>query len=245
MDKRRKRILIGIFLVLVLVAAGLGGYKLHRMKQVKQSGILLAFDDYNEDSWTKGMDLMDKYDAKATFFVTCAEPTDFCIEAQKRGYEIGYHTLGHQKVTEMTPEEIEEKCIMPIETFHEKGIDMTTFAYPAGAYTEELNALLLQHYKVVRGAYFYEVHGKGDLKDGFVESMSIDNVNYESDEIFREKIDSIMTELSENEGAVASIYSHAIAGGDWCIQEDRLEYVLQKAKEKGLEFYTFRELQQF
>ena len=42
---------------------------------------------------------------------------------------------------------------------------------------------------------------------------------------------------------MVSLYSHAIGAGDWSITEDRLLYLLRKAKEMGLRFYTFQELQ--
>ena len=95
----------------------------------------------------------------------------------------------------------------------------------------------------MRGAYYYELHSKADLRHGFVESYSIDNVNHSSDEEYEAAITEILTQLSNNVGAVASVYSHAIEAGDWCVTEERLVFLFEKAKELGLKFYTFQELQ--
>ena len=143
----------------------------------------------------------------------------------------------------MSEEEVYELTIAPIEVFRQKGYELTTFAYPYGAYTEELNELLLQHYKVTRGAYFYSLNPKESLKSGFVESLSIDNVNYESDEHFQNKMNEVLSSAAINRGTVVSIYSHAIDGGSWCVTPERLEYIFQKAEELGLKFYTFKDLQ--
>ena len=229
MNKRKTIIFIGVILLAAIVT--LGSIKLYRVKQARQCGILLAFDDYNPENWEQYFDLFDQYNVKATFFVTCDEPTDFCYNAVKRGHEIGYHTAGHIIATDVSPEEVQSRIIDPIETFRNGGIELSTFAYPSGRYNDELNELLLQHYKVLRGAYYYQLNSKAALRHGFVESYSIDNYNHPSDEEYEASVTRILTELSENTGAVASLYSHAISGGDWCVTEERLIFLFEKADE--------------
>ena len=239
-NKKIRYILGGILLALIVT---LGSIKLYRVKEARQSGILLAFDDYSPGSWSDNLDLFDKYKVHVTFFVAWDEPTDFCYEAQKRGHDIGFHTIGHTDVTEMSEEELRRCVIDPIETFRNGGIEMTSFAYPYGFHDDVVDERLLQYYKVLRGAWYYEVHSKADLRQGFVEAYSIDNIHFETDEEYQAKIDQILDELSNNVGAVTCLYSHAIADGDWCVLPERLEYLFQKAEEKGLKFYTFKELQ--
>lgn len=243
MKKQKKTLLVMCGILFLAAACTLGGIKLYRVKQARQSGILLAFDDYNPENWESYFDLFDEYGVKVTYFVTCSEPTDFCYEAIERGHEIGFHTAGHFRVTEVSPEEIQKGVIDPIETFREKGIELTTFAYPYGSYTAELNDLLLEHYKVLRGAYYYQLNSKAVLRHGFVEAFPLDNIYYDTDEAYEEAVTRILTELSDNVGAVASVYSHAIDGGDWCVTKDRLIFLFEKADELGLQFYTFQELQ--
>lgn len=239
----RKKTFYILGILFALLAVTLGTIKLYRVKEARQQGILLAFDDYSAENWTSHFDLFDEYDVKATFFVNCGEPTDFCYEARERGHEIGFHTAGHISLTEASAEEIQENVYKPIEAFREKGIEVTTFAYPYGQYTEELNEELLQHFKILRGAYYYQIYNKANLRHGFVESCSLDNINYGSDEEFEEAVTRMLTEVSQHPGDVVSLYSHAIEGGDWCVSEDRLIFLFEKAKELDLKFYTFQDLQ--
>lgn len=238
--KKKLIILAAIVAAFIII---LGIVVIYRHNVENQSGILLSFDDYNEKNWEDHFDLFDKYNVKVTFFINAGEPTDFCTKAISRGHEIGYHTKGHARLTEVSDEEFIEQAIAPIAVFKEKGIELTSFAYPYGAYTEETNEKLLQHYKITRGAYFYHLHQKITYQKGFVESKPIDNVYYETDELFEEDITNMLTEVKENKRTIVSMYSHSIDGGDWCVTEDRLEFIFKKAQELGLKFYIYKDLQ--
>ena len=240
----RKKFIIAVISLFLAVAVGLGGIKLYRVHKARQCGIVLAFDDYNASNWEEYFDLFDEYNVKVSFFVNAYEPTEFCFDALERGHEIAYHTAGHVDVRGLSEDKMYEQVIQPIETFSNQGIELTTFAYPYGLYSGELNERLLQYYNVLRGAFGYQLAGKHEMRHGFVESLSIDNINYDSDEAFQARIDSILEELDNNVGAVVGLYSHAIGDGDWCVAEDRLEYLFRRAQEMGIQFYTYKELQQ-
>lgn len=242
-DRRRKMVITAAVLLSGLAIA-LGGVKLYRVHKAYQCGIVLAFDDYAGDNWEDYFDLFDQYNVKVTFFINATEPTDFCFRAMERGHEIAYHTAGHVRLTEISEDEVYQQAIAPIEVFREKGIELTSFAYPYGSYNEELNELLLQHYNILRGAYYYQLAGKHQMRKGFVESLSIDNGNYSSEEAYKEQIEYVLEQLGENKGAVVGLYSHAISGGAWCVTPERLEYLFQRAKEEGIQFYTYKELQE-
>lgn len=242
MKKRLGMILAG---ALVLAAAvGLIAYKARRVYVANQKVILLAFDDYAEENWTEYFDLFDQYDVKVTYFVSVSEPTDFCYEAIERGHEIGCHTQNHMNLRELTHDEFYEQAIAPIEIFREKGIEITSFAYPYGAYEEWMNEELLQHYNTVRGAYFYDVKSKADIQHCFIESYPLDNIYFESDEQFREKIIELLDNFcKEGPGAVTSMYSHMIDAGAYCVTPDRLEMLFEEAQKRGIRFCTFKEWQ--
>lgn len=245
MNKEKKKWIAAI-LVMVIVLAGviLGSIKLYRVNKARESGILLAFDDSAIDNWRQHFDFFEKHHVHVTFFVAMDEPTEFCHEALERGHDIGFHSIGHVDCTTLSSEELRQRVIDPIELFKKDGIELTSFAYPYGMHTEELDEELLKYYKVVRGAYFYELHSKADLRHGFIEAYPIDNHYLGDDAEFQKQIDAILKELSENVGAVACLYSHTIDGGDWCVTQEHLEYLFQRAEELGLKFYTFRELQE-
>lgn len=239
----RKKMAVTVSLLLLTLAIVLGGVKLYRVHKAYQCGILLAFDDANFSNWEAYLDLFDKYNVKVTFFVNGEEPNEFCFKAIEHGHEIAYHTADHVDLTQLTEDEVYQQAIKPIEVFREQGIELTTFAYPYGSYNESLNEMLLQHYNIVRGAWYYQPAGKHEMRHGFVESLPINNLDYSTDEAFRNRIDSVLEELSNNKGVVVGLYSHAIEGGVWCIMPEKLEYLFQRAQEEGIQFYTYKELQ--
>lgn len=244
MKKCKKLILVlGAFILSVILVAFIGLKIYLAVPQENPSVILLAFDDYYEENWEQYFDYFDENDVKVTFFVNSATPTEFCMEAVERGHEIGFHTMQHVDLTTASEEEVREQAIVPIEDFRKAGIEMTTFAYPYGEYTEELNRELLQYYKVLRGGFYYEPAPKDNFKSGFVESKPIDNNKFESELQFRWVINKMLYEARFNEGTVVSIYSHGIESGEYCITPERMEYIIQKAKDLNLEFCTYQDLQ--
>lgn len=246
MSKQKRIVLLTAAVVLAVVAAGLAGYKVHRIRECDQKVIFLSFDDYSIDSWEQYFDLFDQYKVKVTFFVCAWEPSDFCYEAIARGHEIGYHTGGHVKLTDLTREEFYEQAIAPIEIFREKGIELTSFAYPYGEYEDWMNEELLQYYHTLRGAFLYEVRYKSDIPHCFLESYSLDNIHFESDEDFRERIAGILDDFcGKAPRAVTSMYSHAIdPDGAWCISPKRLEILFQEAEKRNIRFCTYKQWQE-
>ena len=242
--KSGKKLAVCAAVLILAAAATLGGIKLYRIHQRDQCGILLAFDDYDAYGWEDCFELFREYDVKVTFFVTAEEPPEFCYHALEEGHEIAFHTSGHVDLTKVSQEEIYQQAIAPLKVFQEKGIHMTTFAYPYGHYSQELNEMLLEHYKVLRGAYKLEINNKHVLRGGYVESASLDNINFESQEEYEQYIIQALTRLKEGKADVISLYAHAIAeGGDWSVSQDRLRFLFEKAGEMGLQFYTFQYLQ--
>lgn len=232
-------------MIVAIVVAFTTAFAIYMDKREKEKyGILLSFDDYAVDSWEKSLDLLDEYDVDVTFFVNVSKPCDFCYEAKARGHEIGYHTRDHARLTDLSRKEFYEETIADIENFKEEGFELTSFAYPYGAYEDWMNVELLKHYDTVRGAWIYKGYNRESVSEGFVESYSIDNLHFESDEEFRKEIQKMLDDLLEcEEGTVASLFSHAIDYGDWCISPERLEILFQEAEKRGIEFYTFHELQ--
>lgn len=242
--KLRKPFATVLLLMLAVTLLALLGLKIYcKLPQENPSGILLSFDDYYEENWEQNFDLFDEYDANVTFFINAGEPTEFCYKAMERGHEIGFHTTKHVNLVEASEEEIWAEAIAPIEVFRKAGIEFTSFAYPYGASSLELDELLLQHYNVVRGGFLYELMPKEKLKKGYVEAKPIDNEYFSSELQFRWVINKMLYEARFNEGTVVSMYTHGVEWGDWCITPPRLEYILKKAKELNLEFYTYKELQ--
>ena len=218
--------------------------------QETNSGILLSFDDYFPEQWEEHFDLFDKYNARVTFFVNGNSVTQFMLDAQKRGHEIGYHTISHPSLPALTREQFLEETISRIEVFSEHGINLTSFAYPYGRYELWMHDELLEYYKIVRGFTVpaagpnsfgpYEI---ADMKHGFINSKSIDNVYYNDIE-FQQFIDEALQMAKASEDVIITLTSHQISSTPhWGITPEKLEYLLKKGKEYGLTFYRYNELQ--
>jgi len=63
-----------------------------------QKVVYLTFDDGPSQNTKKIIDILDRYDAKATFFVTGCNPNynKYIKEAHDKGHSIGLHTYTHQ-----------------------------------------------------------------------------------------------------------------------------------------------------
>jgi peptidoglycan/xylan/chitin deacetylase (PgdA/CDA1 family) len=205
-------------------------------------GVVLGFDDYSPRSWEQHFDLFDRYGVKVTFFCVANVVTDFMLNAQNRGHEIAYHTISHPHLPEVSREQFFEQTISRINVFNEGGIELTTFAYPYGDYQMWMNDELLKYYKVVRGFSGSRNFTLEEMRYGFVDSRSIDNITYSSKFAFNNMIDSILL-MTKRRKTIAVLTSHQINSEDWGITTERLEYVLKKGKEIGLKFYTYKDLQ--
>ena len=218
-------------------------YSINIREKEKNPGIVLSFDDYFPDAWENYFDLFDKYNVKVTFFVTKDSVTQFMLNAQKRGYEIGYHTISHPSLPALTKEQFYKETISCIDVFRQNGIKLTSFAYTFGNYEEWMHEELLKYYKIVRGfGGILKPYKINDLKFGFIDSDSIDNYTWKTDLSFRRRINKAI-QMAKVSGKIVILTSHSISSEDWAITPERLEYLLKKAQKNSLTFYTFRDLQ--
>jgi len=230
---------IMLFLIVVFYGCSFGEPE----EQPPVFGIVLSFDDYHPYEWGKHFDLFDKYGAKVTFFVTSGSVSNFMLDAQNRGHEIGFHTISHPRLPELSREQFFYETVSRIGIFRDAGIELTSFAYTFGDYEPWMNYELLKYYKIVRGAVGISMYTKDEMKSGFITATSIDNIQFSCDASFRYEI-SKRLELAKDYGKIVNLYSHNISNCDWGITPERLNFVLQKAKKLGLIFYTYRDLQE-
>lgn len=108
---------------------------------------LITIDDGPKAYTTpKFLDLLDRYDAKALFFINgyLAEPLPWVVEGiLDRGHMVGNHTWGHENLSHLTPGETERqitKLNQWMETTLEYRPDF--FRAPYGVNTEASNAVM-------------------------------------------------------------------------------------------------------
>ena len=241
-----------ILFLLLLIAVILNGYTFGDAKENGNSpGIVLSFDDsfygVNPKTWERHYYLFDRYGAKVTFFVNGRSVTNFMLNAQKRGHEIGYHTLTHQRLPTLSRNQFYAETISPMRAFKNAGIELTSFAYPYGLYRTWMHNELLKYYKTLRGfteryTDNFNLYTKDEMKSGFINSVSIDNIYYRSERQFQNTIDRMLIR-TRNNGKIIVLTSHGINSGKWGITPERLEYILKKGKEYGITFYKFKDFQ--
>lgn len=118
--------------------------------------IALTFDDGPHPKETNEvLDVLNKYDVKATFFIAGKHANWYSkplIRASKEGHEIGNHTFNHPDISNLTNAQIEDEIMKCEETLIKlTGKKPTLFRPPFGSYKkEELSKIAQNHgYKII------------------------------------------------------------------------------------------------
>lgn len=129
-----------------------------------QPGVALSFDDAYVDSWLEGADLYDRYGARATFFVAYydhlgADERAALHELAARGHAVEAHSVNHLRAPLFVEQHgltryLREEALPSIDWLRADGFDVTSFAYPYGARTSEIDAALLDRVPLVRSVSF-------------------------------------------------------------------------------------------
>jgi len=127
-------------------------------------GIALSFDDANVPSWFEARPLLQQYGARVTFFVSRYYAIYDERRAQLRtladdGHEIGAHSVMHERAPSYVEEHglgayVDDEALPSIQVLRDAGYPVTSFAYPFGARTAELDDALLEHVSILRSVAF-------------------------------------------------------------------------------------------
>jgi len=94
-------------------------------------GLLLSFDDNYFDTWMRYLNIFTNHGAKVTFFVQGdlnAGNDDamileiFCRKALSRGHDLGYHTINHPNLTQISNDVFNSETIEAAQAFFDAGI---------------------------------------------------------------------------------------------------------------------------
>lgn len=129
-------------------------------------GLMLSFDDASVDDWFALRDIFDARAARATFFVsnfgelTPEQRAKLRVLAEE-GHAIEAHGMGHRDaatyadghgVARYLADEIDPL----LDAMAADGFAPTTFAYPYGRRTKELDDALLQRFRLVRSLTYLD-----------------------------------------------------------------------------------------
>ncbi|TFE24561.1 polysaccharide deacetylase family protein [Cohnella luojiensis] len=187
--------------------------------------IALTFDDGPDSKYTPQiLDILKKYDAKATFFVVglqVAKNPDVARRIIKEGHTIGNHSWSHSDLTKLS----EKKLKAEIEKTQQAVVKATGIApelvrAPYGAYSDKvLKSIRLEHMK--------HVYWTVDTRDWAGTSVSDMRKN-------------VLT--NAHKGGV--ILMHSFGGRKHAIEHtiELLPSIIEELGDKGYEFVTVEEL---
>lgn len=213
-----------------------GGSSDKPVDQTPKKMIALTFDDGpNSENTAKILDLLEQYDAQATFFVCGSNVTISTRTVLRRaislGCEIGNHTLSHKDMKTLSKQELLKEILDTNEKIAlHSGMDYQCKVYRPPYGNINLSAMNTLYDNDVR---MYSIHWSSDSLDWEYQSR------YKKGEITREAaidgaFQTIVNETSE--GTV--ILMHDIHE----ITPDILKLVLEKYTAEGYTFVTVSEL---
>ena len=127
-----------------------------------RTGLCLSFDDNSFDEWFGIRDLLARYDARVTFFVTEYDEATASERAELHaladdGHDIEAHTMRHLHGIDYVGDNgidayLRDEVIPSLDILVADGFPRpVAFAYPYGERTDEMDAAILEHVSIVRG----------------------------------------------------------------------------------------------
>jgi len=210
------------------------------MPQAGNAGILLSFDDDYMETWESYLDFLDRYGAKVTFFII-GEYHPFSSIAINRGHDVGFHTLSHLDLRQLSLADFYLETIESAESFRRAGVPLSSIAFPYGFSDAWMYDVLLEHFSVLRGyGTTFRLYNRDNIGSAHIISRAIDNTVIQGEDNFDRTIRSmLMTVKFMDKNWVLPITSHDISNAAWAIRHRRLEYLLGTAVELRLKFYLF------
>jgi len=228
-----------------------------------QAGISLTFDDTTIDAWYNLRTMFNKYQAKATFFVSHF----FSLDAQQinklktleaEGSEIGCHTYNHKGVSQdfnndisRINEYIQAQIKIPYDQMIAAGFNPVSFAYPYGEHQVLYDQAVRAYFPYIRLTF-------DDFQNELSKQTSIyhnsgDNYIVLSgagiDKDFNNSVDEITKAMikARKTGNIITFYAHNVINNPnepYNILPQTLEKIIENASNIGLKFYTYKEAYQ-
>lgn len=127
-------------------------------------GLLLSFDDASVAAWVDGLPLFARYDAHVTFFVAyftqlTADEIAGLHTLKAAGHAIEPHSIQHLRAPLYVEQKgvdayLRDEALPSIDALEQAGFKTTTYAYPYGSRTSELDEAMLSHVDLVRSVAF-------------------------------------------------------------------------------------------
>jgi peptidoglycan/xylan/chitin deacetylase (PgdA/CDA1 family) len=225
-----------------------------------KAGLALTFDDYAVDGWFDMNPIFEEYGVTATFFVSnfhdlSANQIDKLKILESSGAEIGCHTYTHDGVNRdyhhninRINEYINAQIIPALDNMRASGFNPKSFAYPYGEHEEHYDAAVRAYFPYLRTtasdnhrrlSQLDEIYHKKGKHYNLLAGDGIDN-SYNNEV---EELKNAFIKARKNQ-EVVTLYGHKIIdlpNDHYSVSPQKLEKIIEIAKDVGLEFYTFKE----
>lgn len=127
----------------------------------EKTGIAFTFGDISVNEWYKHRSLFKKYNIHATFFISNLNELDSSKINRLKilasdGHEIACHGYNHTNAIDYPAFEdyINQEINPALQKLQDAGFTVTSFAYPFGTSTLDLDSALLKSFKTIRKATY-------------------------------------------------------------------------------------------
>lgn len=223
-----------------------------------KAGVILTFDDKSVGDWVKLIPVFKKYGACATFCVCkfnelSREEIKNLHELQDLGSEIASHSYSHKNALDFSKkfsiQEYIDKEISPsLSAMKEEGFDVTSFAYPYGSRSAEIDKSLLQIFSVIRGTTYSSEGQRMAQSDKIYYSTGENHrliFGMGLDFIYGNTMKEIRTALdrAKKNSEIICLYGHDIKDqGKYARSLKEHEEIIRYAHEIGLTFYRMKDI---
>jgi hypothetical protein len=125
-----------------------------------RGALALCFDDSAVDTWYEQRELLASYGARVTFFITrfhnwTDEGRAKLAELAAAGHDVQAHAVNHLNARDYVSEHglaayLDDDALPSITILEDAGYPITSYAFPFGASSDELDTALLEHVARVR-----------------------------------------------------------------------------------------------
>ena len=138
----------------------------HMAKGIRPAGggLAYSFDDAYIQAWASGRDLFTRYNARLTFFIAfwdqlSATDKQSLHDLAGDGHDIEAHSVKHQRGPVYVEQRglgsyMSEEIQPSIDHLRQDGFDISVFAYPYGARTEETDRAILGQVDILRSVAY-------------------------------------------------------------------------------------------
>jgi peptidoglycan/xylan/chitin deacetylase (PgdA/CDA1 family) len=223
----RVGILVSLFIAITIVGSlssnVYGSSQISNGIPNHQKVVILTFDDGYESQYSNAKPILDKYGFKATFYIVCNYVAsgdnrmtwEEIKSLQQEGHDIASHTMNHDDLSKLSPQEVEYEVAQSKQCLLEQGINPKSFAYPfnGGSDDPSIISAVASHYELARTATdplaFLGCNDKCDTSKYSIVGWSHDSEKksnaYNDQQMFERFIEVVNSQIKYNTNGVNAV----------------------------------------